>query len=207
MKLIGTSPRLLILGFILPTAFLSMWISNTATTAMMIPIMQAVIDELDDVLEKAELSKLKAMLAMSICMSANIGGTGTTIGTGPNLILVGNLNTIFPDHPVTFGSWMAFAVPQMLIALFVVWIWLQLYYLPLPFCGKKKANKSKLKPEDNDSDLDKDGDPIAKLIQRKYNELGSMKFREATVLTLFIILVLLWFFRYNKTSGSAMSLC
>ncbi len=195
MKLIGTSPRLLILGFILPTAFLSMWISNTATTAMMIPIMQAVIDELEDVLETAELSKLKAMLAMSICMSANIGGTGTTIGTGPNLILVGNLNTIFPDHPVTFGSWMAFAVPQMLIALSVVWIWLQLYYLPLPFCGKKKTTKSKLKPEDIDSDLVKDGDPIAKLIQRKYNELGSMKFREATVLTLFIILVLLWFFR------------
>ena len=83
MNHIGTSPRLLILGFILPTAFLSMWISNTATTAMMIPIMQAVIHELNDVMSKDELKKLRAMLAMSICMSANIGGTGTTIGKVP----------------------------------------------------------------------------------------------------------------------------
>ena len=69
MKLVGTSPRMLILSFMLPTAFLSMWISNTATTAMMIPIMEAVLIELE---ATSNDDKLKAnnrkLLAMSVCI-------------------------------------------------------------------------------------------------------------------------------------------
>ena len=80
---IGTSPRLLMLGFMIPTAFLSMWISNTATTVMMIPILKAVL------LEIGGGDKLEMMMMMlAITYSANVGGTGTLIGTAPNLILV-----------------------------------------------------------------------------------------------------------------------
>ena len=80
MRIVGTSPRKLILSFILPTAFLSMWISNTATTAMMIPIMEAVIAELADVADDPKNTKtVRAMLAMSVCMAANIGGTGKAV--------------------------------------------------------------------------------------------------------------------------------
>jgi len=93
LRLVGTSPRMLLVGFMLPTAVMSMWISNTAAAAMMIPILEALLTEViggegdeeqgktrgkqkNDVSPKT----MRAMLAMSVCMSANIGGTATTIG-------------------------------------------------------------------------------------------------------------------------------
>lgn len=141
MKLVGSSPRMLILSFILPTALLSMWISNTATTAMMIPIMEAVIAELESAtMPSAEhMKNIRAMLAMAVCMAANIGGTGTTIGTGPNLILLGNLEN-FKGQPLSFGSWMAYALPIEIVCLGFLWLWLQIYYLPLPFSKAKTAD-------------------------------------------------------------------
>jgi len=86
LNAIGTSPRLLLLGFMLPTAFLSMWISNTAACAMMIPILEAILAEVlsvqnsDDVKGRISPQNVRAMLAMSVCLAANIGGTATTIG-------------------------------------------------------------------------------------------------------------------------------
>ena len=77
MRVVGTSPRMLILSFMLPAAFLSMWISNTAATAMMIPIMEAVLEELELI---GSTKKVRPLLAMSVAMAANIGGTGTIIG-------------------------------------------------------------------------------------------------------------------------------
>lgn len=140
MKAVGSSPRMLILSFILPTAFLSMWISNTATTAMMIPIMEAVIAELESAASTTaeHMKNIRAMLAMSVCMAANIGGTGTTIGTGPNLILLGNLEN-FKGQPLSFGSWMAYALPIEIVCLGLLWLWLQIYYLPLPFSKAKNS--------------------------------------------------------------------
>jgi sodium-dependent dicarboxylate transporter 2/3/5 len=190
MRLVGTSPRMLILGFMLPTAFLSMWISNTATTAMMIPIMEAVLQELDSTMMEPEAKdakkNLRAMLAMSVCMSANIGGTGTTIGTGPNLVLMEIIGRTFPDNPLSFASWMAFAVPLMVLNLVVLWMWLQFYYLPRP-CSSKKSNV--------EGGGQGGTEKIAQLVERKCKELGPMKFKESVVLTLFVILVLLWLFR------------
>jgi sodium-dependent dicarboxylate transporter 2/3/5 len=93
LRVVGTSPRMLLVGFMLPTAILSMWISNTASSAMMIPILEAVLSEVLSGPDDAESGKgeaklpqqissksMRAMLAMSVCMSANIGGTATTIG-------------------------------------------------------------------------------------------------------------------------------
>ena len=70
---------------------------------------------------------------MCVSMSANCGGTGTTIGTGPNLIMIELLLEAFPSCPLSFATWMEFALPQLFICLLMVWIWLQLYYLPLPW--------------------------------------------------------------------------
>ena len=75
----------------------------------------------------------RAMLAMCVSMSANCGGTATTIGTGPNLIMFELIIDTFPECPLSFATWMAFAIPQLIICLIIVWIWLQLYYLPLPW--------------------------------------------------------------------------
>ena len=119
INFIGTDIRKIIWGFMLATAFLSMWISNTAATAMMIPIMEAVLEELELI---GSTKKVRPLLAMSVAMAANIGGTGTIIGTGPNLLVLGVLDENFEDHPLTFGSWMAFAIPIEITSLLILWL-------------------------------------------------------------------------------------
>eukprot|EP01052_Picozoa_sp_SAG31_P012972 SAG31_NODE_770_length_12217_cov_2.855174_8_plen_634_part_00 len=110
-------------GFMLVTALLSMWISNAASTAMMVPILEAVLAELH--LSKRE----TAMMMMSVAFSANIGGTGTIIGTPPNIILVGFLDERFgTEHPIVFGSWMVFAVPLAATNLLICWALLRVYF-------------------------------------------------------------------------------
>ena len=164
------------LGFMVPTAFLSMWISNTATTVMMIPILQSVLLEIggDD--------KLTMMMMLSIAYSANVGGTGTLIGTAPNLILVEFL-AVYPDNPISFVSWMGFCVPQVIINVFMCWVYLQLFYMGLPKRGKK-TDVEKGKEEGG-----------TKMLVEKYAELGTFSFHEFIVSVLFSILVALWFFR------------
>ena len=173
---IGTSPRLLMLGFMIPTAFLSMWISNTATTVMMIPILKAVL------LEIGGGDKLEMMMMLAIAYSANVGGTGTLIGTAPNLILVEFLSD-FDNQPINFVSWMGFCVPQLIINVFLCWVYLQLFYMGLP-SRAKKTDVEKGKEEN-----------VKKMLTEKYAELGTFSFHEFIVSFLFSILVCLWFFR------------
>jgi len=180
LSLAGTRPAFLMLGFMLPTAFLSMWISNAATSAMMVPIIQAVLSEL------ALDSKQQTMMFLALAYSANIGGTGTIIGTPPNLILVGFLTSQFPEHSLNFGSWMAFALPEVVLNLAILWIVLQIYFTgwrSFADLWKKSEGKS-------------DGEVRAKeLIREKCKALGPLTFHEISVLVVFCLLVLLWFFR------------
>ena len=104
LKMVGTSPRKLVLGFMLSTAFLSMWISDTATCAMMIPILQAVLDEvLSTTVDPENLqpilppNNLRAMLCFSVSLASNIGGTTTTIGKYDLNKTANNVTYIF-DH-------------------------------------------------------------------------------------------------------------
>ena len=164
------------LGFMIPTAFLSMWISNTATTVMMIPILKAVL------LEIGGGDKLEMMMMLGIAYSANVGGTGTLIGTAPNLILV-ELLSDFDNQPINFVSWMGFCVPQLIINVFLCWVYLQLFYMGLP-SRAKKTDVEKGKEEN-----------VKKMLTEKYAELGTFSFHEFIVSLLFSILVCLWFFR------------
>ena len=97
-------------------------------------------------IQHAYLSKyysLQNILYFQVCYGANCGGVGTIIGTGPNLVLFNLLNEKYPGHPLSFGSWMAFAVPIEVVSLLFLWIWLQLYFLPLPsFLKRGKQEKS-----------------------------------------------------------------
>jgi len=330
LLMIGTSPRWLMLGFMVPTWFLSMWINNTATTAMMMPIVQEVltklraineqvsadlrvesgnVDKVDSSLKKslhsdvglrkgdshAELvqagsnlsissnngdhpkvprvvigqaddgdieanetsfvneayygnidnittgsrldvqtkslttgdisrdasfkseistvestqglnkSQLKSekseeqkkfeflekALILSVAFAANAGGTGTLIGTTPNLVLKGQADTMWREYagkeesPVNFATFMVLGFPISLLNLLVIWIWLELHFI-----GPKEFFKTKTTYIDKQYQK-----AIRAVVKVEYESLGNFKQAEIQILVIFIILVLLWFTR------------
>lgn len=108
--------KFLILGFMAATAFLSMWISNTATTLMMLPMALAVI-------QNSRSEELKIPLLLGIAFAANVGGIGTPIGTPPNLVMIGAYKDL--GHPeLSFSEWMKFGVPVTVTMVLFIWVWL-----------------------------------------------------------------------------------
>ena len=108
--------KFLILGFMAATAFLSMWISNTATTLMMLPMALAVI-------QNSRNEGLKIPLLLGIAFAANVGGIGTPIGTPPNLVMIGAYKDLGYSE-LSFSEWMKFGVPVTIIMVLVIWLWL-----------------------------------------------------------------------------------
>ena len=125
----GTSPARLVLGFMLATALLSMWISNTATAMMMVTIGLAVLKQ---VLPDGEYqsSPLGTALMLGIAYAASIGGIATLIGTPPNAILAGVLDKHY-GIDLGFADWMLFALPLSLLMLFLSWLYLTRIAFPL----------------------------------------------------------------------------
>ena len=126
LKLFGTKPQFVLLGFLLIIAVFSMFMSNTATAAMMLTLLAPVLSKLptDD--------KGKIGLALSIPIAANLGGIGTPIGTPPNATAKGYLEQAGID--VTFGEWCIHMIPYVLIMILLAWVLLQLFF---PFKTKK----------------------------------------------------------------------
>nr|CAH0105112.1 unnamed protein product [Daphnia galeata] len=225
LLLVGAKPRWLMVGFMGTTAFLSMWISNTATTAMMVPIVEAVVAELykdaedeksvrsshttvaisnDSIAElvpdsqtkenpeknlpfsqeakaaeKEKRRKVRVGIMMSIAYASNIGGTGSLIGSSPQLALKGIVQETFGTTELNFASWMAFNIPGVIINLFFAWLWIQFLFIGF-----------------NEQSSDAEGErQVKKMIRKKFNDLGPVTFHEAAVLVLFLICVMLWFFR------------
>ena len=127
LKPFGKNPKFVLLGLMLITAVFSMFMSNTATAAMMLAILAPVLKLFD------EDDRGKAAFALAIPLGANIGGMGTPIGTPPNAIALGALNDAVARgdlvaNPVTFGQWMAFGIPYVIILMVVAWLLLVKIY-------------------------------------------------------------------------------
>lgn len=127
LKPFGKNPKFVLLGLMLITAVFSMFMSNTATAAMMLAILAPVLKLFD------EDDRGKAAFALAIPLGANIGGMGTPIGTPPNAIALGALNDAIARgdlvaNPVSFGQWMAFGIPYVIILMVVAWLLLVKIY-------------------------------------------------------------------------------
>ncbi len=128
ISFIGAGISKIILGFMLATAFMSMWISNTATTVMMLPIGLAIILQLrdDPDTEENENQKFGKALMLAIAYSASIGGMATLFGTPPNLVFAGVIQEVYGIE-IGFGEWMLFGLPISIILLGVCWLYMTKY--------------------------------------------------------------------------------
>jgi sodium-dependent dicarboxylate transporter 2/3/5 len=120
MRLIGTEPKLLLLGMLVATASISLWISNTATAVMMLPIAMALLHQLEDSRGGRPLPHFGTAVMLSVAYGANVGGIGTKIGTGTNSIFVGYVSEKL-GRDIGFLEYMAMGLP--FVALFVPVIW------------------------------------------------------------------------------------
>jgi len=179
---IGVSPGRILLGFMLGTAFLSMWISNTATTMLMIPILISVILKLEEINSKESVKHFSIGLLLSVAYSASIGGIATLIGTPPNLLFARVYKINFPNAPdITFANWFFYAFPMAVVLLIVTWAYLYFVFV--------KSGKN-FKHLDHSVILD------------EYKALGKWTYEQKVLGVLFVILGLLWFFRADIVLGS-----
>jgi len=166
----GFSYNRILFGFMVATAFLSMWVSNTATTLMMIPIALAVASQLEP---DSSSSHFSLSLLLGIAYSASIGGVATIIGTPPNAILAGMLEQQ-AGISIGFFDWMLFALPLAISFLLVAWIYL------------KHMMKDTLKNNLGEG---------KKLLQEEISKLPALSIEEKRVLTIFSIVCFLWIIR------------
>ncbi len=133
VAVVGTGPERLVLGFMAATALLSMWISNTATALMMMPIGLAVISQLSALQSGgAQSSRFGTCLMLSIAYAASVGGIATLIGTPPNIVFAGVAEELL-GVSVTFGRWLVFGLPVSILMLVLIWVYMtRVAYRGLP---------------------------------------------------------------------------
>ena len=125
VRVVGTNPARMVLGFMLATAFLSMWISNTATALMMLPIAMAVVGSMREVAGGESMGGFAPALLLGVAYSASIGGLATPIGTPPNISFLRILEILYPEAPTfSFGRWVVAFLPLVIIFLPVAWLML-----------------------------------------------------------------------------------
>lgn len=175
IKRTGTTPNKVILGFMIATGFMSMWISNTACTVVMLPIALSVIsllrNDADGFTKKDQNFALSVMLG--IAFSANAGGIATVIGTPPNSVLIGLLENQY-NIEVSFFKWMLIGLPVSVILIAIIYLVMVKWMFPskgLVFNASKDV------------------------INAELIKLGKISAREKQVLIIFSIMVFLWIFR------------
>ncbi len=186
IKVVGTSAAKLVLGFMVASAFLSMWISNSATSMMMMPIGLGLIVKTEEMQGKAPNASARnfgACLMLGIAYAANIGGVATLVGTFPNLVLAGMFKELFPGGPeITFVEWLKIGLPFTVV--FIPLMWLYMVKGILPIKGKVVDNADEI-------------------IRREVEKLGKMGRGEKMILAVFVATALLWIFRSDINIGKS----
>lgn len=182
LAIFGNQPFRLMVGFIVATAGLSMWISNTATTLMMLPIALAILDRFESSFTRDQERKFAVGLLLAIAYSASIGGMMTPIGTAPNLVF----SKLYEESNVTgssigFAEWMMLVVPVGVSILALMSL-----YLGRVFFHNLPASNS-----------------IHWLVLEEKNKLGAMTKEEKVVAVVFVITAALWITRKGLHFGDA----
>lgn len=171
IRLTGTNPRGIVLGFMLATALVAMWISNTATAVMMLPIGLSVIDLIRvEVSDEKFVRRFSLVLMLSIAYAANIGGTATLIGTPPNLVFAGYYFEAF-GREFGFAEWLVIGIPVALLMLATAYLLLVHVLFPI------RAQQL---------------DGVAELFEQRWRALGPMSKAEQLTLAVFSLTVLCW---------------
>ena len=177
----GSSPARILLGFMFASGFLSMWISNTATAMMMVPILLSIISKLGDYLDKKQLKKYSIGLLLGVAYGCSIGGIATLVGTPPNLSFARIFQIMFPEAPeISFSAWFLYAAPISFVFFVITWIYLYQRFKP-------KIDKQKLKNVE---------------FKSQYKELGKVSFEERAVFIVFVSLAILWLTRNGLALGT-----
>ena len=173
VKLTGTSGDRIILGFILATGFISMWLSNTATTMMMFPIAISVIKVIGDGNNSRGMRNFSLCLMLAIAYSSNFGGIATIIGTPPNVAYVSYISRKF-NYEISFFDWLMICLPISLLLL------MSLYLVTVKFLFPNRLASSS---------------EMQELIRKELNDLGPISVPEKRVLGIFVCTALLWITR------------
>ncbi len=185
---VGGSPARIVLGFMVAAAFLSMWISNTATAVTMVPIGLAIVLQIEermsarsDTLHERGTHTFTVGLMLGIAYGCSVGGLTTLVGTPPNLSFVRIYEILFPAAPeIAFGQWLIVAFPVGVVMLAAAWLLItQVLYRASPAIAVERD-----------------------VVARERARLGPMTFEERAVLIVFAITALLWVFRVDLTLGA-----
>ncbi len=174
---VGTSTQRILLGFMLATAFLSMWVSNTAAVMMMVPMALAITTQVASALKNTPLAKeipvFEKSLLFAVGYSGTVGGMGTLIGTPPNIILAAQARELFGIE-ISFASWMLIGVPVVIVLLALSWIYLGRIAFRMSIKGIPGGRA---------------------LIQNERAALGKIAFEESAVAAVFAFAAFMWITR------------
>ena len=181
IRRIGGGPSRIVLGFMIASAFLSMWISNTATAIMMVPIGLAIIIQLEEKFGRRKCHPFTVALMLGIAYGCSLGGMATLVGTPPNLSFARIFEITFPNAtPIAFGQWLVMAIPITLVMLAIVWLLLTRVFFRFPASFE----------------VDRD------VIEREYEALGRISFEERAVALIFAATAFGWVFRKDLVLGA-----
>ncbi|GMU93743.1 MAG: di- and tricarboxylate transporter [Candidatus Hydrogenedentota bacterium] len=180
----GTNPRRLVLGFMCASAFISLWISNAATTMMMIPVAIAVIEQIKKDETTPWVSDFAVTAMLGIAYASSIGGVGTLVGTAPNIVCAGIITKLFPEAPrISFGQWILFGLPMVIVIVPLAWVVLVRFIFPLPGHNAQAAAGREA-------------------VDERLRLLGPMVRGEKVVLAVSITTALAWIFRADLALGA-----